>query len=108
MAWQARRSSAANPRCADTRNSIMVGALRFSAPARTRTQHRPHTPTPPHELPIGTLARRAASSTVSFAIASAALHNGVNVTRIRTIFASRDETFGACRRLYMQDIGGIQ
>src|SRR3954453_2352727 len=61
----------------------MVGALRFSAPARTRTQHRPHTPTPPQELPIGTSARRAASSTVSFAIASAVLHNGVNVTRIR-------------------------
>ena len=37
-----------------------------------------------------------------------AFHNGVNVTRIRTIFALRDETFGASRRLYMRDIGGIQ
>jgi hypothetical protein len=63
-----------------------VAGLMFSAPARTRTRHRPHTPTPPQELPRGTPARRATSSNVSSLRAAALSPRGVNVTTLDGAF----------------------
>jgi hypothetical protein len=85
-AWQAILSSAANPRAEPKRVSMVVAGLRFSAPSRTRTRQRAQTPTPPQELPSGTPARRATSSTVSLSWAAASRESGTNVTTFDAAF----------------------
>jgi hypothetical protein len=65
-----------------------VGALRFSAPATTRTRHRAQTPTPPHEFPSGAPARRATSRSVSSLRAEACSASGVNDTSLDEVFTA--------------------